>query len=468
MAGTLPLLDKQERRLIFEELRRRVTDTGQSMAQFAIAFTAESPIDRVALTRALNVAVSRHAALRTVIVPSSRYNEAVRLMQLQTFARTGLYIPGLYEQRALEQTEVELSERAWSGDPEELDVLTREECARRLDLSTAPTLRAMLFASDRRQVVVINLSHFVLDLWAVNLLRHEVAHSYGALVAGTESKLAPVLQQQDLVVDELAMLQSPEGERHLAYWTAHYGALDGALITASELPLVRPAPRPSRYEMLRLSLSEDDARYVYRACGRTPDYSFWRTMYGIALGILVNKTRVAFTANFLNRRRPGAQNALAWCAHPHMLSVDAPWTLPWVDVWRQVQRGVRQAQVHEQYSWDTLAQRPGAAISTTNTHLTFDVIPGLATYVDTPLQPVALTCGLPAVDLGVRVQHINHAYTLVATFNSGRYEPDGVSRLLTLVHDTIRACVDQPAAKVGDIVRNVRQRQRNAPAPITA
>jgi hypothetical protein len=258
------------------------------------------------------------------------------------------------------------------------------------------------------------------------------------------------------------MMQSAEGERHLAYWTEHYGALDGdSLITASELPFVSRTPQPPTYDMVRLPLSEDDASQVHRACGGTPDYAFWRTMYGIALGVLVNKTRVVFTANFLNRLRPGAQNTLAWCAHAHMLAVHAPWSLPWSDVWREVRRGVRHAQAHERYSWDTVAQRLGRAIGVTTTHLTFDVIPGLAAYDDAPLQPVAVPGVLLAADLSVRVHRVNRTYTLVATFNSGRYEAAGVSRLLTLLHDTIRACADQHAARVGDIVRIVRQRQRD-------
>jgi hypothetical protein len=141
MPVLLPPLHKQEGRLIADELRRRATGNSRSMAQFAIAFAAESPIDRVALTRALNGTVARHAALRTIVVPSSRYNETVRHMQLQTFARTGLYMPGMYEQRPLEHAEVELSERPWSGDPEELKALAREECDRFLDLSRAPAPR---------------------------------------------------------------------------------------------------------------------------------------------------------------------------------------------------------------------------------------------------------------------------------------------------------------------------------------
>jgi hypothetical protein len=468
MAGILPLLHKQERRLIAEELRRRVTGNTQSMAQFAMAFAAEGPVDRVALTRAFNVAVARHAALRTVIVPSSRYNDAIRQMQLQTFARTGLYIPGLYEQSVLEYAEVELSERAWSGDPEELEAFAREECARFLDLSAAPTLRAMLIAGERQQLVIVNLSHLVLDLWAVTLLHHEVAHGYGAFVAGEPWELPQVLQQHDLVAEEIAMLQSPEGERHLAYWTAHYGALDDALINSSELPFVRRTPAPPTYDMLRMSLSEDDARQVHQACGGTPDYAFWRTMYGIALGMLVNKTRVAFTANFLNRRRPGAQNALAWCAHPHLLAVHAPWSSPWADVWRQVRSGVRQAQAHERYSWDGVAQRLGRSIGTTDTHLTFDVVPGHSEYPGAPLQPVDVPGVAMPVDISVRVHRVNHRYTLVATFNRGRYEAEGVSRLLALLHETIRVCAAQPAANVGDIVRTVRQRQRHAAAAVVA
>lgn len=468
MAGTLPLLDKQERRLIAEELRRRVMGNSQSMAQFAIAFAADGPVDRIALTRAFNVAVARHSALRTVIVPSSRYNEATRQMQFQTFARTGLYIPGLYEQRELEHCEVELTEQAWSGDPQELEAVAREECARVLDLAAAPALRALLIAGERQQLVIVNLSHLVLDFWAVMLLHREVAHAYGAFSTGATWDLPPVLQHHDLVAEEIAMLQSGEGARDLAYWTAHYGTLDDALIKASELPFVSGSPRPPTFDVLRVPLSEDDARHVLQACGGAPDYAFWRTMYAITLGILVNKTRVAFTANFLNRRRPGAQSALAWCAHPHMLAVNAPWSMPWVDVWRQVRSDVRQAQAHERYSWDTVAQRLGRPIGATNTHLTFDVIPGYSPYDDAPLQNIGVPGVAMAADLGVRVHHVRHSYTLKATFNSGRYEAEGVSHLLTLLQNTIRACASQPAATVGDIVRIVREPRRNAAVPVAA
>ena len=469
MAGTIPLQHKQERRLIAEELRRRSTGYGQSTAQFAVAFESKAgPIDRVALTRAFNVAVHKHAALRTIIVPTSRYDGTVRKMQLQTFARTGLYVPGLYEQCPLEHAEVELFERAWSGDSVELEAFAREECARFLDLGTAPALRAMVIAGKTRQLIILNLSHLVVDFWAVRLLHHEVAHSYESFLTGAPWQSTPARQQHDLVAEEIAMLQSPEGERHLEYWTEHYRALDDALIKASDLPFVSRTPGSPTFEVVRVPVSADDARQIHKASGGSPDYAFWRAMYGIALGILVNKTRVAFTANFLNRRRPGDQHVLAWCAHPHMMPVHAPWAAAWAEVWRQVRAGIREAQAHERYSWDSLSQRLGRLIGTTNTNLTFDVLPGNPVYRDASLQSVDVPGVAHCADLGVRIRHVDRNYTLVATFNSSRYDREGVSRLLTLLLDTIRACAAQPMANVGDIVRTVRYQQRKAgPAAVT-
>lgn len=468
MAEIIPLLHKQERRLIAEELRRRVFGDNQSMAQFAMAFASETPVDRVALTRALNAAVARHAALRTVTLPSPRYNETVRQMQLQTFARTGLYIPGMYEQRPLSHAEVELHERVWSGDGDEVVAIAREECAIPLDLSAAPVLRATLVAGERQQLVLVNLSHLQLDLWAVMLLHREIARAYGAFIAGTAWELPPILQQHDLVAEELAMLQSPEGERHLAYWTAHYAALDDAPIKTSEVPFVNSAPGPPRSDVLRVALPEDEARQVHEACGGPPDYAFWRTMYGIALGMLTNKTRVAFWANLLNRRRPGAQNVLAWRAHPHLLAVAAPWSLPWADVWQQVRSGVRQAQAYERYSWDSVAQRLGRQVGVAGTHFTFDVVPGHNEYPKARLQPADVPGVAMPVDLSVRVTQLKQSYTLMVTFNSSRYQAAGVGGLLTMLRETIRACAAQPSAKVGDIVKTVRQRQRQAAGPVVA
>jgi len=79
---------------------------------------------------------------------------------------------------------------------------------------------------------------------------------------------------------------------------------------------------------------------------------------------------------------------------------------------------------------------------------------------DAPLQPVAIRGMSPQADLGFRIFHVNDTYTLSVTFNSGRYQESGVRRLLSLMHDTIRACITQPSARVGDIVRDVRKRQR--------
>jgi hypothetical protein len=460
MPNIWPLLHKQERGLITDELLRAASAAAQCVGQFAIAFAADQPIDRVALTRALNATVLRHASLRTIIVPSSRYGETVRQMQLQTFARTGLYVPGLYEQHVCTDTEVQLQERTCAGDTEELAAIASEECASRLDLTVAPVLRATLIAGRPRQLVVINLSHLMLDLWSTMLLHHEISHAYGAFVAGASWELQPVLQQHDLVAEEIDMLRSPEGARHLAYWSEHYESLGDAPIRASELPFTNRHIGPLRFDMLGVRLSEAETRQVHTTCGGRPDYAFWRTMYGIALGIFVNRTRVAFWANFFNRRRPGAQSVLAWCAHPHQLIVDAPWSLPWAEVRQRVRSGVRQAQAHETYSQDSVALGMGSTVGTTDTRLTFDVIPGHSPYADAPLQPVAVRGMSPQADLGFRIYHINDTYTLTMTFNSGRYQESGVRRLLSLMHDTIRACITQPAANVGDIVRDVRKRQR--------
>jgi hypothetical protein len=464
MPNIWPLLHKQERRLIADELLR-TTSAAKCVGQFAIAFAADQPIDRVALTRALNATVVRHASLRTVIVPSSRYGETVRQMQLQTFRRTGLYIPGLYEQHVCTDTEVQLQERTCSGDKEELGAIASEECVPSLDLRVAPVLRATLVAGRSRQLVVVNLSHLMLDLWSTMLLHHEVSHAYGAFVAGASWELQPVLQQHDLVAEEIAMLQSPEGARHLTYWSEHYNSLGDAPIRASELPFVNRHIGPPRFEMIGVRLSEDEAVQAHATCGGRPDYAFWRTMYGIALGMLVNRTRVAFWANFFNRRRPGAQDVLAWCAHPHQLIVDAPWSLPWAEVRQRVRMGVRQAQAHENYSHDSVAMGMGSMVGTTDTQLTFDVVPEHSPYADAPLQPVAIRGMSPQSDLAFRVYHRNDTYTLSATFNSGKYQESGVRRLLSLMHETIRACIAQPAATVGDIVRDVRKRQRQEQCP---
>jgi hypothetical protein len=262
------------------------------------------------------------------------------------------------------------------------------------------------------------------------------------------------------VREEFAMLEGPDGERHKAFWSAHYAELGDAPVSFSELPLGMRSSGPPEFETIRIQLPDAVAEQVHVVCGGVPDYAFWRTMYAIALGVLVNKSRVAFWANFFNRRRPGAQNAVAWCVHPHLLAVDARWARPWAEVWREVRSGIRKAQAHEQYSVDTLGQHLGRVVDGHDTRLSFDVVPDHHAYKAAQLSPMDVPGVVRPADLDVRVHVLGHAYSLVATFNARRYSADGMRHLLTLFDHAIRACVAAPSATVADIVRPIRQQHR--------
>ncbi|WP_331740065.1 amino acid adenylation domain-containing protein (plasmid) [Streptomyces sp. NBC_01005] len=131
-----------------------------------IAFSAEGPLDRSALTTALNRIVARHAPLRTRIVMAG--GEAMQEV-----------LPGF---------ELAITVTDLRGDPSAerraLDVLAgrvREP----FDLTAGPLIRADLLRLDRhRHQVLVTVHHIVFDGWSAELFLTGLGQEYSAALSG--------------------------------------------------------------------------------------------------------------------------------------------------------------------------------------------------------------------------------------------------------------------------------------------
>ncbi|ONI86818.1 hypothetical protein ALI22I_24845 [Saccharothrix sp. ALI-22-I] len=193
---------------------------GSAVYNVPVAFRLRGPLDPVALRRALNVLVNRHAALRTTFPDSG--GEPVQLV-----APTGtatLTVHHLFGEDRDAQAQRFADERGGIG----------------FDLHQGPLFAASLgrFADDDH-VLVLNMHHIIADAWSLSVLLGELGQAYDAALEDRDPDLPALrLQYPDFAVWQRDRMADDVAAEHLDYWARH---LAGApeLLT---LPTDRPRP----------------------------------------------------------------------------------------------------------------------------------------------------------------------------------------------------------------------------------
>ncbi|MDX2592029.1 non-ribosomal peptide synthase/polyketide synthase [Streptomyces sp. WI03-4A] len=209
----LPLSFAQQRLWFLDRLR-----PGDARYNSAVALRLTGPLDRAALSGALEHVAGRHEALRTTFQESDgRPVQTVHPAGPVPLPVRDLTAPG-------EQ-------------PADLDAVLLDEYERPFDLGTGPLLRALLLReAPDAHVLLLTAHHIVTDGWSMGVLLQELCTSYDALARGTRPALEPVATQYpDFAVWQREQLSGARLERELAHWKER---LSGAV--APELPLDRP------------------------------------------------------------------------------------------------------------------------------------------------------------------------------------------------------------------------------------
>ncbi|MFD6285592.1 non-ribosomal peptide synthase/polyketide synthase [Streptomyces sp. NPDC060205] len=204
----LPLSFAQQRLWFLDRLR-----PGDARYNSAVALRLTGPLDRTALSRALDTVVERHEALRTTFEESD----------------------GRPAQTVRPAAPVPLPVADTPSYALEAALLTEYE--RPFDLGAGPLLRALLLReSDTAHILLLTAHHIVTDGWSMGVVLEELCTAYDAFAQGAAPELAPVATQYpDFAAWQREQLSGPRMERQLDYWTSQ---LSGAV--ASRLPLDHP------------------------------------------------------------------------------------------------------------------------------------------------------------------------------------------------------------------------------------
>lgn len=374
----LALAFNQERHLVAEEVMA-LHGVVPSGARSPLVFRINAPIAHGLIERALNEVIRRHSALRTAYGPNERYSRDDRWLQLQVFARSGVFVPGLYVQRVLSDVQLTVPVRTVAG-TDELTELLRQELATPLDTTSGPPIRATLVdAGSAGTYLVLVLTHHTVDGWSLGVLAREFAAIIEAGADGTALPRVP-MQYHDFAAWQLQQFRDGRFVREERFWHEQWDRLGDAQIAFTDLPFRRRTPvatvtAGTSYERLFFTPQESSQVSLLVSQLTLTPYALFRTAMTIALHYYTGKQRLAVWANFANRRYPEFMPTLGWYSNTHIVSVELEPDMSCASLCRRVAAGVAQAQAHEALPLPALWQRLGRSLDRHNTRVNFDVLP---------------------------------------------------------------------------------------------
>jgi amino acid adenylation domain-containing protein len=181
------------------------------------------PLDVPRLQEALNIIVTRHESLRTLIqVVDDRPVQVV------------------LESWSVPFELIDLSGRAPAEREAEVKRLLIDDVRRPFNLAAEPALRATLVRlGPEEHVFILTLHHIICDGWSLAIFYYELARIYQALLRGKPHDLVPPpVQYGDFAVWKRQKLEAGVYAKDLAFWQEYLRSAPAAL----ELPIKGPRP----------------------------------------------------------------------------------------------------------------------------------------------------------------------------------------------------------------------------------
>ena len=313
-----PLCINQEKLLLSAEVARR-QHIALPAPSVHYPLRLSGRIDFLALERALQETVRRHAALRLKVVPNPALTPDEREVRLRAFARTGIFTPGLYLQSATECPEVALRHIASAPNSFEQDLqrVHREDGASRF--MEPPLLRGtVLTIAPDRHFLLLTFDHIAVDGWSTRVIRTDIETLYQDLPIGE-----PPASYFDFARWQHKALRSSFFDQSLEFWRNHWSSFCEARIGFQDLPFTLPPQKSPdfSFDVEVLMITPDECRRI-KAVAREFGlslYMVFHTAYIVLLHHYTGLDNIAIWTHFSNRKRGTYQNVVGYFANTHLL-----------------------------------------------------------------------------------------------------------------------------------------------------
>ncbi|WP_167462921.1 condensation domain-containing protein [Nocardia brasiliensis] len=292
----LPLTPGQHLLDFLESIR-----PGGAAAAFNIAFrlTVDGPLDRRRLFDALTRTVERHEALRTALVRGR----------------------GMSEQVICADAVPEITVLALPMAAAEVAALLVEHNNTPFDLARAPLLRALLLEDpprDRR-LLQVTVHHSVADAWSLEVLKRDIGRYYRAADGSAPDPAPPPVGYRQLVLDELAALESQEAAAARGFWPEYLGALEVLQISAKNAEVASDQPAVTSRGDRALTTAQTARLRTMAARLRATPFMVLAAAYGFVLGHLCGCAAYLMPTFGHGRRDPRLRESVAMLFNPFVI-----------------------------------------------------------------------------------------------------------------------------------------------------
>ena len=309
-------------------------------AAYNVSFAARirSKVNVLALQRAFQALVARHASLRTTF--TVRANEPVQEFHGQ-------------HEITIEQIDV------FGCDEERLKEQVTAHYHRPFNLESGPVARLALFTRSKDDhVLLMTVHHIAVDGWSIGLLLDEVYALYLTEMTGAPPSLPPVnTQYADFVHWQTEMLAGPEGQRLRDYWLKQ---LSGELPILS-LPTDRPRPPVQTYQgaSCDFNLSESLVQQL-RALAkaeRTTLYTVILSAFQTLLHRYTGQDDILVGSPTVGRSRTEFQKVVGYFVNPVAMRANLTGSPTFRAFLGQMRQTVLEALSHQDYPFPLLVEQ---------------------------------------------------------------------------------------------------------------
>lgn len=196
-----------------------------------------------------------------------------------------------------------------------------------IDLGRPPLIGARLLRlAPEEHLLVLVVHHIVCDAWSIKLMLRELAERYAAPAAPERPAAAPGFL--DFVAWQREMLDGPEGERLLGFWSE---ALRGADPAPLPTDLPRSEARPYLGEAIPIELGPRAVGELRRVAGEEGMtlYMLLLTAHSIAIGACLGRDEVVVGSPVANREQESMAEVAGYFANmlPMRVRLDGDPTL---------------------------------------------------------------------------------------------------------------------------------------------
>jgi hypothetical protein len=294
-----------------------------------IIYRLRGPLDRAALSRALDQAVNRHEALRTTFERVGKRRLAEKVLP------PGVHVP--------------LRETAVSG-PDEADQLIAERMEQLFDRSKLPLTADLYQLPGAEHVLLINVYHLVTDGWSNMLIRRDLVRLYNA-ETGLDVEPLPAIdwQPRDYYAWRDARLNGEPGRRHTEYWDRQAPLLKWAGLRQGEGKKYGERRPPFRDVDLALVPGDMTALQGIAAAERATLFTVLLALFFGVLHAATEELGLVVCSVQANRMRPEVWNTVGVFANLTYLRVDLPAEPTFRDVLRATRTTVMESMAHQEY-----------------------------------------------------------------------------------------------------------------------